>query len=141
MTEPGSQGVRYEEVGEDYFARRKLRRYAGVFSLWALGVGAVISGHFSGWNYGLGFGWGSMFVATIGPALQPLSGSVATLAIALVTIYFQVTDAAFQAPVLLVAAYYALMILYFAGFGRTRLVRSPEEEFALSHGRADYKTH
>ncbi len=65
MTEPGSQGVRYEEVGDDYFERRKLRRYAGVFSLWALGVGAVISGHFSGWNFGLGFGWGSMFLATI----------------------------------------------------------------------------
>jgi len=33
--------------------------------LWALGVGAVISGHFSGWNYGLANGWGSMFVATV----------------------------------------------------------------------------
>jgi len=64
MTE-GTQGVTYEKVGEEYFQKRKLRRYAGVFSLWALGVGAVISGHFSGWNFGLGFGWGSMFVATI----------------------------------------------------------------------------
>jgi ethanolamine permease len=58
-------GVQYEKVGEEYFAERSLRRYAGVFSLWALGVGAVISGHFSGWNFGLSFGWGSMFVATI----------------------------------------------------------------------------
>ena len=65
MTDKGQQGVSYEKVGDEYFAKRKLRRYAGVFSLWALGVGAVISGHFSGWNLGLGFGWGSMFVATI----------------------------------------------------------------------------
>jgi ethanolamine permease len=65
MTESGPAGVKYEEVGAEYFARRKLRRYAGVLSLWALGVGAVISGHFSGWNFGLAFGWGSMFVATV----------------------------------------------------------------------------
>jgi len=59
------QGVVYEKVGDDYFAKRRLARYAGVFSLWALGVGAVISGHFSGWNLGLAYGWGAMFVATI----------------------------------------------------------------------------
>ena len=34
-------------------------------SLWALGVGAVISGQFSGWNYGLEFGFGSMLAATV----------------------------------------------------------------------------
>jgi ethanolamine permease len=65
MAEKGTQGVKYEKVGAEYFQKRKLKRYAGVFSLWALGVGAVVSGHFSGWNFGLGFGWGSMFVATI----------------------------------------------------------------------------
>jgi ethanolamine permease len=65
MAEPGTQGVSYEKVGDEYFEKRKLRRYAGVFSLWALGVGAVISGHFSGWNFGLGFGWGSMAVASV----------------------------------------------------------------------------
>jgi ethanolamine permease len=65
MAETGPQGVKYEKVGAEYFQKRKLKRYAGVFSLWALGVGAVVSGHFSGWNFGLGFGWGSMFVATI----------------------------------------------------------------------------
>ena len=31
--------------------------------MWALGVGAVISGHYSGWNFGLANGWGSMLVA------------------------------------------------------------------------------
>ena len=56
MSEQGKQGVTYEKVGDEYFQKRKLRRYAGVLSLWALGVGAVISGQFSGWNYGLAFG-------------------------------------------------------------------------------------
>jgi len=65
MADERPAGVKYEEVGEEYFAQRRLRRYAGVFSLWALGVGAVISGQFSGWNFGLAFGWGSMFVATV----------------------------------------------------------------------------
>ena len=49
----------------EYFARRGLRRYAGVWSLWALGVGAVISGDFFGWNFGLGAGgFGGLLVAT-----------------------------------------------------------------------------
>ena len=58
-------GVEYAKVDASYFTRRGLRRYAGVWSLWALGVGAVISGHFSGWNLGLANGWGSMLLATI----------------------------------------------------------------------------
>lgn len=60
-----SPGVHYTKVDPSYFERRGLRRYAGVWSLWALGVGAVISGHFSGWNLGLANGWGSMFLATV----------------------------------------------------------------------------
>jgi len=59
-------GVAYEEVGADYFAARGLRRYAGVVSLWALGVGAVISGDFFGWNFGLAAGgFGGLLVATL----------------------------------------------------------------------------
>jgi ethanolamine permease len=58
-----SGGVSYKQVGADYFANRGLKRYAKVWSLWALGVGAVISGHYSGWNFGLANGWGSMLVA------------------------------------------------------------------------------
>src|SRR5215468_4172157 len=59
-------GVSYHAPGKDYFAKRELRRYAGLFSLWALGVAAVISGEFSGWNLGFAVGgWGGMFVATI----------------------------------------------------------------------------
>src|SRR6266849_5631669 len=48
-----------QEVASGYLARRALRRFAGGWSLWALGVGIVIPGEFSGWNYGLitgGFG-------------------------------------------------------------------------------------
>jgi len=54
----------YIEVAPGYFEKRGLKRYAGVWSLWALGVGAVISGHFSGWNLGLAVGgWGGMLIA------------------------------------------------------------------------------
>ena len=60
------KGVTYEKVDDAYFQARGLRRHAGVWSLWALGVGAVISGEFSGWNLGLASGgWGGMLVATI----------------------------------------------------------------------------
>ena len=55
--------VTYRKVGKEYFEQRGLRRYARVWSLWALGVGAVISGHYSGWNLGLANGFGSMLVA------------------------------------------------------------------------------
>ncbi|HWQ37610.1 MAG TPA: amino acid permease [Burkholderiales bacterium] len=58
--------VEYHEAGSEYFAKRELRRHARVWSLWALGVGAVISGHFSGWNFGIGAGgWGGLFWAAI----------------------------------------------------------------------------
>ncbi|MNM89046.1 putative amino acid permease YhdG [compost metagenome] len=60
-----STGVSYTTVDQSYFQKRGLRRYAGVWSLWALGVGAVISGHFSGWNIGLSYGWGSMLIAAV----------------------------------------------------------------------------
>jgi ethanolamine permease len=56
-------GVTYQQVGAEYFAKRGLRRYAKVWSLWALGVGAVISGHYSGWNFGLANGFGAMLIA------------------------------------------------------------------------------
>ena len=60
------RGVSYKKMDKSYFESRELKRHAGVWSLWALGVGAVISGHFSGWNLGLASGgWGGMLVATI----------------------------------------------------------------------------
>jgi ethanolamine permease len=62
----GSGGVKYAKQDSSYFEKRGLQRYAGVWSLWALGVGAVISGHFSGWNFGFATGgWGGMLVAGI----------------------------------------------------------------------------
>ena len=57
--------VTYREAGQDYFEKRRLRRHAGVWSLWALGVAAVISGDFFGWNFGLAYGFGGLLVATI----------------------------------------------------------------------------
>ena len=58
--------VTYREVGQDYFESRKLRRHAGMWSLWALGVGAVISGEYYGWNFGLGTGgFGGLAIAGI----------------------------------------------------------------------------
>jgi ethanolamine permease len=62
----GKSSITYTSVDDAYFAARGLRRHATVWLLWALGVGAVISGQFSGWNLGFAFGgWGGMFVATV----------------------------------------------------------------------------
>lgn len=59
-------GVSYTKADRHYFEKRGLQRYAGIWSLWALGVGAVISGHFSGWNFGFATGgWGGLLVAGI----------------------------------------------------------------------------
>jgi ethanolamine permease len=59
-------GVEYTHAGKEYFEKRGLKRYAGAASLWGLGVAAVISGDFSGWNFGIGnAGWGGMLIATI----------------------------------------------------------------------------
>ncbi|MCB8838750.1 amino acid permease [Aurantimonas sp. VKM B-3413] len=59
-------GMVYRAAEAGYFERRGLKKYAGVWSLWALGVGAVISGQYSGWNLGLlSGGWGGMLIATI----------------------------------------------------------------------------
>src|SRR5688572_4462254 len=58
--------VRYESVSTGYFEQRGLKRHARVGSLWAVGVGAVISGDFFGWNFGLGVGgFGGMLAATV----------------------------------------------------------------------------
>jgi ethanolamine permease len=65
MAERRQGSVTYREAGEGYFEKRGLRRYAGVWSLWALGVAAVISGDFFGWNFGLAYGFGGLLVATL----------------------------------------------------------------------------
>ena len=66
MSGQSTGGVTYREAEGGYFAKRALRRHAGVWSLWALGVAAVISGEFSGWNLGLDAGgFGGLLVATV----------------------------------------------------------------------------
>ena len=58
--------VTYHDAEHGYFERRKLRRHAAFWSLWALGVGAVISGDFYGWNLGLDAGgFGGLLIAGI----------------------------------------------------------------------------
>jgi ethanolamine permease len=58
--------VSYEEAGDHYFGQRRLRRHAAFWSLWSLGVAAVISGDFYGWNLGLDAGgFGGLLIATI----------------------------------------------------------------------------
>ena len=50
----------YEHVDDAYLKKRQLQKSAGWVLLWALGVGAVISGDYFGWNFGLTAGgfWG-----------------------------------------------------------------------------------
>ena len=56
----------YEHVDEAYLEKRQLQKSAGWVLLWALGVGAVISGDYFGWNFGLTAGgfWG-LAIATV----------------------------------------------------------------------------
>jgi len=117
-------GIGYRPVDKDYFSRRGLRRYAGVASLWALGVGAVISGHYSGWNLGLlAGGWGGF--------------ALVTLAIAVVTLVFQLLDPIFAAGVFWVGVWFTLGIIWFALVGQHRLVLAPEEAFATGASESD----
>ena len=57
-------GVTYTTADQGYFEKRKLKRSAGVWGLWGLAVAAVISGDFSGWNFGIDYaGFGGMLIA------------------------------------------------------------------------------
>src|SRR4029079_4769720 len=60
-------------------------------------------------------------------------GASLTVIIAIVTIYFQLTDPLYRQGVIGVAIWYILAIVYFAAYGRKTLVFSPEEEFAVKH--------
>lgn len=65
-TPKASGTARYENVNAAYLEERKLRKSAGWVLLWALGVGAVISGDYFGWNFGLAeAGFGGLLIATI----------------------------------------------------------------------------
>ena len=57
--------VRYENAGNAYMQKRQLKKTAGWGLLWAIGVGAVISGDYFGWNFGLDAGgFGGLLIAT-----------------------------------------------------------------------------
>jgi ethanolamine permease len=63
--------IEYQQVEDAYLERRRLRPAAGWKLLWAMGVGAVISGDFAGWNFGLpvaGF-WGFVISTLIVAAM------------------------------------------------------------------------
>ncbi|CAN5557028.1 amino acid permease [soil metagenome] len=61
-----TSGVTYTQAAEGYFEKRQLKRSAGFWGIWGIGVAAVISGDFSGWNFGIGAaGWGGLGVASI----------------------------------------------------------------------------
>jgi ethanolamine permease len=69
------------------------------------------------------------------PYRSPLGvlGALVTIVIAAVTLGFQLYDPAYREAILWVVGWFAVGILYFAVFGRNRLVLSPEEEFAMEH--------
>ncbi|MBW9204441.1 amino acid permease [Mumia sp. zg.B53] len=61
-----ASGATYSHAQDGYFEKRQLKRSAGFWGLWGIGVGAVVSGDFSGWNFGLdAAGWGGLLVASI----------------------------------------------------------------------------
>ena len=66
MSEKKTGLASYENVDGDYLEKRSLKKSAGWVLLWALGVGAVISGDYFGWNFGLKAGgfWG-LGIATL----------------------------------------------------------------------------
>ncbi len=66
MSETKPAGVTYNKVEPGYFEKRTLKRSAGVWGIWGLGVAAVISGEFSGWNLGMSqAGFGGMAIAVV----------------------------------------------------------------------------
>ncbi len=65
-TDASSGGVTYQSVDGTYFEQRQLKRHAGLFTLWMMGVGAVIAGEYSGWNFGLAQGsFGGLLIGAI----------------------------------------------------------------------------
>lgn len=62
-----SSAIDFENVSQDYFRSRELKKgAAGWVLLVGLGVAYVISGDYAGWNFGLAQGgWGGLFIATL----------------------------------------------------------------------------
>jgi predicted MFS family arabinose efflux permease len=62
--------VHYEDVDQQYLDQRKLKPSAGWILLAAMGVGAVISGDFFGWHFGLKYGFRALAIATVAMAIM-----------------------------------------------------------------------
>ncbi|MCX6625432.1 MAG: amino acid permease, partial [Acidobacteria bacterium] len=76
----------FADPATGYLEKRTLRRHARVLHLWALGVGAVISGDFFGWNFGLiegGFGGLLAALAIMTVLFTGLCSSIAEMSPAL----------------------------------------------------------
>ncbi|MCU1529918.1 MAG: rocE, partial [Frondihabitans sp.] len=59
-----TSGVTYTSADSNYFEKRQLKRTAGFWGIWGIGIAAVISGDFSGWNTGItSAGWGGLLIA------------------------------------------------------------------------------
>jgi ethanolamine permease len=70
-----------------------------------------------------------------------IAGAVVCMVIAAITLVFQLSDPVFRTGVFGVAIYYAIMMAYFLVHGRHKLILSPEEEFAVTKGEAEYKSY
>jgi ethanolamine permease len=70
------------------------------------------------------------------PYVSPfgIPGAVVTIVVAVWTMYYQLQDAVYLKGVYAALAWYVAGLVYFAVFGRHRLVLSPEEQFAISGG-------
>ena len=66
-----------------------------------------------------------------------MAGALVTLAIAVITLVFQLLDPVFASGVLWVGVWFALGIVWFALVGRNRLVLAPEEAFAIGVSKPD----
>lgn len=74
MSNKDQQATNTNDVSQDYFEERSLDSGgAGWLLLAGLGVAAVISGDFAGWNFGLAQGgWGGLLIATVVMAVMYL---------------------------------------------------------------------
>ncbi|MDP1965747.1 MAG: amino acid ABC transporter permease, partial [Reyranella sp.] len=72
------------------------------------------------------------------PYRSPLGigGAIVTLALALLTLAYQLLDPVFVTGVLGVGVWFTIGIAWFAAVGRHRLVLAPEEAFALQAERS-----
>jgi len=71
------------------------------------------------------------------PYRSPLgiAGALVTLMIAIVTLVFQLLDPMFAAGIFWVGVWFVLGIIWFALVGQNRLVKAPEEAFAIEASR------